>query len=484
MDPVTLQTSSTSGFGPLSVTFQATATVPGQILEVRYDFDGDGIVDLVAYNLNPVTHLYSNVGDFFPVVTVVTTAGSFSSVGGFFAQGPGARRIHIQAPLQQESLTSIANPVDVKWTSNGSLYVLSRSAAKVIQFAADGTTVRSITGIGLNPSGFDIDSAGQVYVALTGNNQVARLKPDGNTFVLDALFNGTGKIGRPDGAAGAAAGEFNQPYDVAVTPDGQEIYVTDSGNHRLQKFSTSGQYRSTIGEFGNQFGQFNIPKGLTFDKSGVLWVADSGNSRLALVDFGGVVEIIGGLGNSLGEFLNPSNLGADFWGVYVADTGNNRIQMFNSISSGYDGRPDHNPVWATPIDLGLTQPESVYGASTLVDHRITIADTGNNRILSYTLPEPTAETAWNLMKQRLAAGDIEGALAYFASESVPKFRESFVSLGAADLAEMAGNMGAITAIQIDSDIAQYRFDQVVDDIEITFLVGFIKENGQWRIAEF
>ena len=130
VNPVTMQVDSTSGFGPLNVTFQTAATVPGQLLEVRYDFDGDGVIDQVSSSLNPITHLYSLIGDFYPVVTVVTTAGSFSSIGGFFASSPDAITIHIQAPPQQETLTNIANPVDVKATPDGSLYVLSKSTAK------------------------------------------------------------------------------------------------------------------------------------------------------------------------------------------------------------------------------------------------------------------------------------------------------------------------------------------------------------------
>ena len=482
VDPVTLQASSTSGFGPLSVTFQATATVPGLFQEVRYDFDGDGIIDLVTYNLNPVTRLYSTAGDFFPVVTVVTSTGSFSSIGGFFAQGPGARRIHIQAPLQQESLTSIADPVDVKWTSDGSLYVLSRSAAKVIQFAADGTTIRSITGIGLNPSGIDIDSTGQVYVALTGNNQVARLKPDGTTFAWDAFFNGTGKIGRTDGVAGAAAGEFNQPYDVAVTPDGQQIYVSDTGNHRVQKFTSAGVFVSAIGEFGNQIGQFNAPKGLSFSSDGNIYVADSGNHRIGVIGSGDVFgDAFGQPGIGSLQFQNPANISADASGIYVADLGNNRMVAVD--------RPDRTSGQYTfrrgsTGTIALSGALAVADAGNLLEDRIYIADTGNNQIQKFLLPKDSPMPAWTNARANLLAGNTEPALTNLTISSAAKFRRLFLEVGAALLAQWLGDIGLLTPVYIDSDFSQYRFEQMVDGVAVTFLVTFAKENGQWKILDF
>ena len=419
------------------------------------------------------------MGDFFPVVTVVTTAGSFSSVGGFFAQGPGARRIHIQAPLQQESLTSIANPVDVKWTSNGSLYVLSRSTAKVIQFAADGTTVRSITGIGLNPSGFDIDSAGQVYVALTGNNQVARLKPDGNTFVLDALFNGTGKIGRPDGAA---ASEFDQPYDVAVTPDGQQVYVSDTGNHRVQKFTSAGVFVSAIGEPGNQIGQLNTPKGICASSDGTIYVADAGNHRIGVIGSDDVLgDAFGQAGTGPLQFQNPVNVSADASGIYVADLGNNRIVALD--------RPDRTTGqytfrWESTGAIALSDALSVAAAGTLLEDRIYIADTGNNQIQKFLLPKENPMPGWTNARANLLAGNIEPALTNFAISSVAKFRGLFLELGPALLAQWMGEIGLLTPVYIESDFSQYRFEQMVNGVAITFLVTFAKENGQWKILDF
>ncbi len=480
-NPVALQVDSTSGFGPLSVTFQASATVPGQVLEVHYDFDGDGITDLSATSLNPVTHLYSTAGDFYPVVTVVTTAGSFSSAGGFFAQGPNAITIHIQTPPQQESLIAIANPVDVKWMPDGSLYVLSRTTAKITQFDKDGLTVRTVAGIGLSPSGLDVDANGQVYVALTGNHQVARFKPAGTTFALDTLFNSTGKIGRADGAAGNADGEFNQPYDVAVTADGQHIYVTDTGNNRVQKFTSAGVFEVAIGEAGNQVGQFNAPKGISYSLGGILYVADSGNNRIGVISSDSVSEAFGQQGNGPLQFQNPVNVSNDTSGIYVADLGNNRIVAVN--------RPDrvttqYTPRWVSTGAIVLANGESVAAAGTLLEDRIYIADTGNNQIQKFLLPKPSPEPVWTNARANLIAGNLEAGLANFALGSAAKHRSLFLELGPALLTQWMNEIGPLTPVYIDSEFSQYRFVIMDNGVPITFLVTFVKENGQWKIVEF
>lgn len=481
VNPVMLNVNSSSGFGPLSVTFQAASAAPGQFMEVRYDFDGDGVVDQIAYNFDPITHLYATAGDFFPVVTVVTSAGSFSSVGGFFGQGSGAITIHIQTPPQQESLTAIENPVDVKWTSDGSLYVLARSMAKVIQFAADGTTVRSITGIGLNPSGIEVDSAGLVYVALTGNNQVARLKPSGGTFAFDPLFNGTGKIGRTDGVAGAAAGEFNQPYDVAVSPNGQHVYVSDTGNNRVQKLTSTGVFEVEMGQTGNQVGQLSAPKGIYASSDGNIYLADSGNNRVSVISGDSIGGAFGQQGTGPLQFQNPVNVSADSSSIYVADLGNNRIVAINRparFSHEYASR------WTSNGAIILSNALSVAAAGTLLQDRIYIADTGNNQIQKFLLPKTSPDSVWANAKANLAAANIEAAVAYFVTERQNAYRAVFASRGSAALAQWMNQIGPITPVFIKENVAQSRFEMMNGGTAITFLVQYGKENGQWKIVEF
>src|SRR5207245_1908325 len=84
IDPVQLTATPVGGFAPLAVTLAPiNGGVPGTFQVVQYDFDGDGVTDDTHNNLNPVTHTYSAAGQYFPVATIVTTAGKFSSLGGW-----------------------------------------------------------------------------------------------------------------------------------------------------------------------------------------------------------------------------------------------------------------------------------------------------------------------------------------------------------------------------------------------------------------
>src|SRR5205085_11734971 len=114
---------------------------------------------------------------------------------------------------------AVTDPIALTATPIGNLYVLSRSTATITEYNSSGGTVGSISGTGSSPTGLDVDSAGNVYVALSGNHQVSRFKPSAGTFQLDTSFNATGKIGRSDGTPGSNTGEFNTPIDVAVSPD-------------------------------------------------------------------------------------------------------------------------------------------------------------------------------------------------------------------------------------------------------------------------
>src|SRR5206468_1707187 len=75
------------------------------------------------------------------------------------------------------------------------------------------------------PTGIDVDKAGNLYVTDSGNQRVQLFKPDG-AFV-EAF-----------GGAGAGDGQLNNPADVALDPSGR-VFVMDKDNSRVQRFSPS-----------------------------------------------------------------------------------------------------------------------------------------------------------------------------------------------------------------------------------------------------
>lgn len=76
---------------------------------------------------------------------------------------------------------------------------------------------------------------------------------------------------------------FNIPSDIVVDNEGH-IYILDSGNNRIQKFDTQGNYLSTLGRSGQGPGEFNSPSSLDIDYQGYLYIADQNNQRIQILN--------------------------------------------------------------------------------------------------------------------------------------------------------------------------------------------------------
>ena len=108
------------------------------------------------------------------------------------------------------------------------------------------------------PHGIEVDAAGDVYVVDTGNHRVQK-------FTSNGVFLTTW------GSLGAGHGDFNHPHGVGIGPDGN-VYVAETGNNRVQKFTSDGVFITTWGSFGTEDGQFMHTHGLAVDDSGFVYV--------------------------------------------------------------------------------------------------------------------------------------------------------------------------------------------------------------------
>jgi len=388
------------------------------------------------------------------------------------------------APIQL-AVINIPDPVDIKWTASGNLYVLSGSTATITELDANGKTLRSLSGIGSTPSGLDVDMTGNVYVAVTGDNQVRKFNPTDNSFKPDTKFGGVGYLGKADKSSGTNSSSFNAPFDVAVTPDSREISVSDSGNNRIQHFTKDGGFIDSFGKQVGGIGQLDSPKGLVYDFWNNLSIVDSENNRIVIASDYGSKKASGCMGSGLGQFQAPWNLCTGKRGLYVADTGNNRVQVFVPTSSRE--LASNNPLrprLSVSGELGLNHPKAVAAFENLLEEKFYIADTGNNRVLLVKLPLDNPEAVWKNMKARLATGDIPGAISYFSIASKDQYQETFLSLSKTELISDAKDIGIIKPVSIESDKAQYYFENVVDGHKITFPIEFTKEDGQWKILEY
>ncbi len=482
-EPVQLQAAPIVGFSPLQVTFTIQTNVPGTILQVLYDVNGDGIFDLATNTTAPVTYIYGTNREYFPVATIQTTSGWFSSSGGWNSIDPNRIQITVTAPPVILSTISITDPVDIKWTATSNLYVLSGSTATITEFDSSTNIVRSLAGIGSNPSGLDVDATGNVYVALTGSNQVWKFNPTTNSFIADTNFGFGGFIGKTNGTSGANTNEFNAPFDVAVSPDGETISISDSGNNRIQSSAaTNGAFVASFGTNGSSIGQFNTPEGLTYDAVGTLYIVDSGNDRVAVAQGFGILGLSGTNGASLGQFSSPANISVSERGIYVADTDNNRIQCFNPLAPAVYSFSPSDIRFA--VSTNLNQPASVAAVNSLTNEMFYVADKGNNRVLLYQLALDDPSPVWNNMTNHMFTGDISGGILNFSVQTADQYRSAFFAAGISNAISEINQIGTLTPVFIRNDTAEYYFEQVIAGQTITFPVDFVKENGVWRILEF
>lgn len=169
--------------------------------------------------------------------------------------------------------------------------------------------------------------------------QAIALDAKGDVFVLDAgrrLVMAFDDFGLFLFEFSVATG-FTNPVGLAVSPDGETIYVVDRGDlsnedHKVVAFTRNGKEKFRMGARGSDFGKFNIPLDATVSKDGTLLVADSGNARIQAFDAEGKFKFsFGGFGAEPGRFSRPRSIATDNEGnIYVADGSFNNVQIFNS----------------------------------------------------------------------------------------------------------------------------------------------------------
>ncbi len=165
---------------------------------------------------------------------------------------------------------------------------------------------------------------GTLYVADTENHRIQHLTSNGLVLQMWGAFG--------DVAVGnAPAGTFNQPWGIAVGPDGS-VYVADTWNHRIQKFDPQGNIIRMWGYFGQAEAPeaFWGPRDIAVDASGQVYITDTGNKRVVVFSADGeFIAQFGEVGMGLGQLDEPVGIAVDLDGlVYVADTWNQRIQVF------------------------------------------------------------------------------------------------------------------------------------------------------------
>ncbi len=276
------------------------------------------------------------------------------------------------------------------------------------------------------PRDLEVAADGSLYVVDTDNHRIQHLAPDGRVLHIWGTYG--------DITAGfAPGGSFNQPWGIGLAGDGS-VYVADTWNHRIQKFTAEGEFITMWGYFGQGEAPeaFWGPRDVAVDAQGRVFVTDTGNKRVVVFDAqGNYLTQFGSAGYAPGQLDEPVGIAIDSLGrIYIADTWNRRIQVFMesetnvfiSISiwdlvawfgQSLDNKPFldvdafGNVFAADPEgyrilqftiegqavrfwgDFGMGMNQFGMPASVAVDAQggIWVVDSGNHRLMHFTLPE-------------------------------------------------------------------------------------------------
>jgi DNA-binding beta-propeller fold protein YncE len=221
-----------------------------------------------------------------------------------------------------------------------------------------------------NPHGIAVDSAGNIFVADTGNGRIQKFSPSG-TFVANIVTS--------------------DPNGIAIDRAGN-IYVTEIGSkHGVQKLGPDGTFVAewAPGLYG--------PRRIAIGPDDSIYVVDQGNTRIVKFSPGGqVLATLGSDGSGDGEFKDHTSVAVDprTNKVYVADPINRRIEVFDSAGRFLTKWPVHE--WGQPLgfeDLAIDpERDRLYASSANMD-TILIFDLQGNRIgtLAPTPPDKLDE---------------------------------------------------------------------------------------------
>ncbi len=206
--------------------------------------------------------------------------------------------------------------------------------------------------------GVTTDTGGNLY--FTSQSRVFKMEPSGNLTVIA----GTGVAGFSGDGGPAIAGQLRTPYGIAVDLAGN-VYVADYGNDRVRMISAAGVITTFAGNGGHNYAgdggqaaeaQLRTPRGVTTDKAGNVYIAETGSHVIRKVTTDGIISTVAGIGLAgfagddgdplFARLLSPHGVAVDKDGnLYIADFGNQRIRKvaggkittISGAGSGFNG---------------------------------------------------------------------------------------------------------------------------------------------------
>ena len=348
---------------------------------------------------------------------LVFTPGIITTVAGNGVQGYGGDG-------GAATSAELSGPGVVAVDSAGNQFIAELFNNRIRKVAAGTGTITTVVGTGAAgfsgdggaatsaeldyPSGVDLDSAGNLYIADTDNSRVRKV--DVSTGIITTLA-GNGVQGHSGDGGPAASAELNQPGGVRVDNAGN-VFIADTGNHVVRKVAAGTGTITTVagngtkgysGDGGPATGaELHFPDGVDVDSAGDLFIADTNNNRIRKVDGNtGMITTVAGNGAAgysgdggpatSAELYSPYVVWLDIAGnLYIADTNNQVIRKVDAGTGtigtvagtgtlGYsgDGGAATSAELNLPFGVALDGPGNLY-----------ITDFGNDRIRKVDVADP------------------------------------------------------------------------------------------------
>jgi DNA-binding beta-propeller fold protein YncE len=343
-------------------------------------------------------------------IQVFTREGVFVRAWGSKGSGPGQFRQPEGVAVDRHGQVFVADTFNYRvqvFTADGSF--LRTWGSKGL---GDGQFHPKSPGIdGNGPVGIVVVDDGNVYVTDPWNFRVqvftssgTFLRKWGHLRTPNGSWNTPGAI-----AAGLRGGQLNTPAGIAIEPSGNVLVVTAGwwstfGAFAVHRFTAGGEFLQRWGTDGFGPGQFDSPAGVAVDRAGNVYVADTNNNRVQkFSSTGHFIRQWGSIGDGL--FRGPTDVALDPLGnVYVVDARNRRVQKLSSTGAflGKWGPPNRSPRGEGSFE---------YPGPIAVDRdgRVYVGDLGDE--IQIFARDGTFITQWEGDRRRLRIGDSPRAIA-------------------------------------------------------------------------
>jgi sugar lactone lactonase YvrE len=267
-----------------------------------------------------------------------------------------------------------------------------------LRASAQTPSVSALTVPLILPSAIVFDAAGNLYFAETGNHVVRKIDTTGSITTIA----GNGTQGFSGDAGPATSATLDSPQGLALDTT-NNLYIADTHNHRIRKLNlTTGTLTTIAGSAPGFSGdkslatsaQLNLPTALALDASNNLYLADTGNHRIRKITAStGIITTIAGTGiqgfaGDIGPAISaavdsPTGLALDASNnLYLADTHNHRIRKITAATGiittiAGNGAPGFSGDTTAAAAATLALPHGI-----TIDHagNLYLADTANHRI--------------------------------------------------------------------------------------------------------